>query len=68
MEEKEDRTTKSRVVKLKRYRVKISMVKPYEILDFWVKKPDVIYAFEFFVNKMFSLNPKEYFKIEVSEV
>jgi hypothetical protein len=52
---------------LKKYRIKISMIKPYHCIDFWAKKPDVNNALEVFIDELFTLNPSEYFKIEVSE-
>lgn len=54
-------------LKLKKYRVKISMVHPYEILDSWVKKPDAKNALEVFIEELFTQNLDKYFKIEVNE-
>ncbi len=54
---------------LKKFRIKISMVKPYEIVDFWVKKPDIVSALETFIHhEMFTLDANEYFKVEISAV
>ncbi len=52
---------------LKKYRVKISMIHPYEIVDSWVKKPDMKNALEVFIEKLFTQNLDRYFKIEVNE-
>ena len=52
---------------LKKYRINISMIKPYHYVDFWGKEPDVNNALEVFIDQLFSINPSEYFKIEVSE-
>jgi hypothetical protein len=51
----------------KKYSIKISMIKPYHCVDFWAKEPDVNNALEVFIDQLFSINPSEYFKIEVSE-
>jgi hypothetical protein len=52
---------------LKKYRIKISMIKPYHYVDFWAKEPDVNNALEVFIDQLFSINASEYFKIETSE-
>lgn len=58
----------SKVENLKKYRVKISMIRPYEIVDFWTKKPSMDNAIEAFIHELFKLKPTEHFKIEISEV
>lgn len=68
-EERKNKATGSKTVNLKKYRVKISMIKPYKIVDFWVRKPNVNDVLELFIhNELFTLNTNRYFKIEVSEV
>jgi hypothetical protein len=67
LEKKLDDKEKNPLENLKKYRVKISMIRPYEIVDFWAKKPDVNNALEAFLDELSILNPSEYFKIEVSE-
>lgn len=67
LEKKFDDEEKNIFKNLRKYRFKISMIKPYEIVDFWAKKPDVNDALEVFIEELFTLNPSEYFKIEVSE-
>jgi hypothetical protein len=68
-EERKNKATESEAVKLKKYLVKISMTKPYEIVDFWVRKPDMNNVLELLIhNELFTLNPNKYFKIEVCEV
>ncbi|MGQ9551948.1 MAG: hypothetical protein ACUVUE_05920 [Candidatus Bathycorpusculaceae bacterium] len=54
-------------LELKKYRVKISMVHPYEIVDSWVKKPDIRNALEVFIEELFTQNSDKYFEIEVNE-
>ena len=58
----------SKAEHLKKYRAKISMIRPYEIVDFWAKKPSTDNALEALIDELFTLKPSEYFKIEVSEV
>ena len=68
-EKRKNKATESKAVNLKKYLVKISMIKPYEIVDFWVRKPDVNNVLELFIhNQLFTLNPNKYFKIEICEV
>jgi len=64
----ENKTIESKAVNLKEYHVKISMIKPYKVVDFWVRKPDENNALQLFMDELPTLNPSEYFKIEVSEV
>ena len=52
---------------LRKYRIEISMIKPYHYVDFWTKEPDANSALEVFIDQLFSINSSEYFKIEVSE-
>jgi hypothetical protein len=54
--------------KLKKYRVKIVMVKHFEFVDFWGKKPDLDDALEAFSGILLSEKVNEYFRIEVSKV
>ena len=68
-EERKNKATESKAVNLKKYLVKISMIKPYKIVDFWVRKPNVNNVLELFIhNELLTLNPNKYFKIEVCEV
>jgi len=53
--------------KLKKYRVKIFMVKPFEFVDVWGKKPDVDDALEAFSGELLTEKVSGYFKIEVHE-
>jgi len=53
--------------KLKKYRVKIFMVKPFEFVDVWGKKPDVDDVLEAFSGKLLTEKAGGYFKIEVYE-
>jgi hypothetical protein len=67
-EERKNKATDSEAVKLKKYLVKISMTKPYEIVDFWVRKPDMNNVLELLIhNELFTLIANKYFKIEVCE-
>lgn len=67
LEKKPEDQEKNLLKNLKKYHLKISMTKPYEIIDFWTKKPDVNNALEVFIDELLTLNPSKYFKIEVSE-
>ena len=68
-EERKNRASESEALKLKKYLVKISMTKPYEIVDFWVRKPDMKNVLELLVhNELLTLSANKYFKIEVCEV
>ena len=54
---------------LKKYHVRIVMLKPFEIVDFWPKKPDVNSAIEAFGDELIRLSDaeiREHFKVEVS--
>jgi hypothetical protein len=53
--------------KLKKYRVKIFMVKPFEFVDVWGKKPNVDDALEAFSGEILTEKVSGYFKIEVYE-
>ena len=47
------------------------MLKPFEIIDFWPKKPDVDSAIEAFADELLhsdAAETGEYFKIEVTRV
>jgi glutamate synthase domain-containing protein 3 len=67
LEKKPEDQEKNLLKNLKKYRLKISMIKPYEITDFWTKKPDPNNALEIFINELLTLDPNKYFKIEVTE-
>lgn len=67
LEKKHGGQEKNLLKDLKKYHVKISMTKPYEISDFWAQKPDVNNVLEIFIEELFTFNPSEYFKVEVSE-
>ena len=54
--------------KLKKYRVKIVMVKPFEFVDIWGEKPDLDDALEAFSGILLTEKVTEYFKVEVSKV
>ena len=66
LEKRPDDHEKNLLRKLKKCRVKITMIKPFEVVDFWAKKPDVNNALEVFIGELFTLDPGEYFKVEVS--
>jgi hypothetical protein len=69
LEERKNKATESKAANLKKYLVKISMIKSYEIVDFWAGKPDVNNALELFIhNELFTLNPNKHFKIEICKV
>jgi hypothetical protein len=53
--------------KLKRYRVNVFMVKPFEFVDVWGKKPDVDDVLEAFSGELLTERVTGYFKIEVYE-
>ena len=52
----------------KKYRIEIQMIKPYEIVDFWPKKPGIDNVLETFIEGLYSIDSSDYFKIKVSEV
>jgi len=52
---------------LKKCRVKISMIEPYETVDFWVSKPDENNVLELFMHELLFTDLSKYFKIEISE-
>jgi len=60
--------SKSKGEALKKYRVEIFMIKPYDFVDMWPKRPDENDALEAFTHELLTLDANEYFKIEVSEV
>lgn len=60
--------SKSKGEALKKYRIEISMIKPYEFVDRWPKRPDENDALEAFTEKLLTLDADKHFKIEVSEV
>jgi hypothetical protein len=69
LNERKSKATESEAVNLKKYRVKISMIKPCEIVDFWARKPDVNNVLELFIhNELFTPKPNKYFKIEIRKV
>lgn len=53
--------------KLKKYRVKIFMVKPFEFVDVWGEKPELDVALEAFSGELLTEKVNECFKIEVYE-
>jgi len=53
--------------KLKKFRVKIVMVKPFEFVDVWGEKPDLDEALEAFSGEVLTIDASEYFRVEVSE-
>ena len=55
-------------MRLKKYHVKITMIKPYEVLDFWSKKQDVFSMLEVMMGELSKVNLTEYFKFEVHEI
>jgi hypothetical protein len=55
-------------LKFKKYHVEITMIKPYEVLDFWFKKPDLSNILEVFMDELNRANPNEYFKFKVREI
>lgn len=68
-EKKKNKVTKSKAENFfRKYRIKISMFKPYETVDFWIRKPHVNNVLEVFIDELYSPKLREYFKIEVSEV
>ena len=67
LEKRLDDPEKNLLRNLEKCRVKITMIRPFEVVDFWAKKPDVNNALEVFIGELFTLDPGEYFKIEVSE-
>lgn len=52
---------------LQKYRIEIRMIKPYQIVDFWPKKPETDNILEAFIDELFTLDSSEYFKIKVSK-
>ena len=56
-------------LELKKYRVKVSMAKPFEFLDYWAKQPNGNMAIETLINELL-LRPDagKYFNVEVTEV
>ena len=60
--------SKSKGEALKKYRVEIFMIKPYEFVDSWPKRPHDNDALEAFTHELRTLDVDEHFKIEVSEV
>jgi len=53
---------------VKKYRLKIVMIKPCEFVDDWPRKPDEEQALEAFRDELLDLDAKEYFRVEVSEI
>ena len=60
--------SKSKGEALKKYRVELFMIKPYEIVYEWPKRPDENDALEAFRHELLTLDAGEHFTIEVSEV
>jgi hypothetical protein len=53
---------------MKKYRIEIQMIKPYEIVDYWPRKPVIDNVIEAFIDELFTLDSRKYFKLKVSEV
>jgi len=54
--------------KLKKYRVKIVMIKPFAFVDVWGKKPNLEDVLEAFSGELLTIDASEYFRVEISEV
>jgi len=67
LEKKPEDREKNLMKNLKKYRVKISMIRPYETVDFWVSKPDENNVLELFMHELLFTDSSKYFKIEISE-
>lgn len=67
-EKKKGKVIESKAGNLRRYHIKISMIKPFEDVDFWVRKPDKNNVLELFMNELSSINFSKYFRIQISEV
>jgi len=67
LEKKLANQQKNHLKGLKKYRIKISMIKPYYFIDFWAKKPKLNNALEVFLHELSVIDPGEYFKVEVSQ-
>jgi len=68
LEKKLEDREKNLLKNLKKYRVKISMVKPYETVDFWVSKPDENNLLELFMHELLLTDLSKYFKIEIRRI
>jgi len=49
------------------YRIRIFMIKPYENVAVWPRKPDVNSALETFAEAILTMDADEYFCVEMSE-
>lgn len=67
LEKESEARKKNRLKDLKKYRVKISMIRPYETVDFWINKPDENNALELFMHELLFSDLSKYFKIEISK-
>jgi len=65
---KKDNVIESKSDNFRRYHIKISMIKPFEAVDFWVRKPNKNNVLELFMQELSSINPSKYFRIQISEV
>lgn len=65
-EKKRNKIPESEAKSFKKYCVKISMIKPYETVDFWVIKPDENNVLELFMHDLLFTDLSN-FKIEISE-
>lgn len=68
LEKKLEDREKNLLKNLKKHRAKISMIKPYETVDFWVSKPDKNNALELFMHELLFTDPSKYFKIETRRI
>ena len=55
-------------VNMKKYLAKISMPKPYEVVDYWSCKPDSEMVLEVMMSRLLNAKGNRFFKIEVSEI
>jgi len=65
---KKDDVTEREADYLERYHIKISMIKPFEVVDLWVRKPDEKNVLELFMHELSSIDPSKYFIIQISKV
>jgi len=65
---KKNNVIESKADYFRRYQIKISMTKPFEAVDFWVRKPDENNVLELFMHELSSIDLSKYFRIQISEV
>jgi len=68
LEKKLEDREKNLLKNLKKYRIKISMIKPYETVDSWVSKPDENNLLELFMHELLFTDLSKYFKIETRRI